>query len=145
MKEVDRMLLSYGITSVQDAGADNGVERWQTFDNLLQDGVLSGRITMFVGIERLGEIATAGLGFGESRNRLRAGHAKIMLTLTAGSLNPSRAELTEMVEEAHRRGFPVAIHCIEEEAIAAAAQVFADVHPHPNPPPEGEGIFEIVS
>ena len=137
MKAVDRLLLSYGITSVQDAGADNGVERWQTFNSLLQDGVLSGRITMFAGIERLGEVANAGLGFGESRNRLRVGHAKIMLTLTAGSLSPSRAELTEMVGEAHRRGFPVAIHCIEEEAIAAAAQVLADVHP----PPEGEGVL----
>lgn len=141
MKEVDRVLLSYGITSVQDAGADNGVERWQTFDDLLQAGVLSGRITMFVGIERLGEITAAGLGFGESRNRLRAGHAKIMLTLTAGSLNPSRAELTEMVEEAHRRGFPVAIHCIEEEAIAAAAKVLAANRPFPRLTPEGEGTL----
>ncbi len=123
MKAVDQLLPSYGITSVQDAGADNGIERWQTFLALHRDEVLSGRITMFAGIRRLGEFAEHGLAFGKSNHRLRLGHAKIMCTLTAGSLIPSPAELNELVREAHLEGFPVAIHCIEEEAISAAAEV----------------------
>ena len=48
-----------------------------------------------------------------------------MLTLTSGALSPSAPELAELVAGAHSRGFPVAIHCIEEEAIAAAAEVLA--------------------
>ena len=124
MRSVDHLLLSYGITSAQDAGADNGIERWQTFESLQRDGIISGRVTMFAGIRRLGEFAEHGLAFGKSNHRLRLGHAKIMCTLTAGSLIPSRAELQVLVRQAHRRGFPVAIHCIEEEAISAAAEVF---------------------
>ena len=81
-------------------------------------------------------------------HRLRLGHAKIMLTLTAGRLHPPARELADLVSEAHGRGFPVAIHCIEEEAISAAAEVLIAnrdsrlrFHPHPNPLPEGEGII----
>ena len=123
MRSVDQLLLSYGIASAQDAGADNGIERWQTFESLQRDGVLSGRLAMFAGIRRLGEFVEHGLAYGNSSNRLRLGHAKIMCTLTAGSLNPSCAELKEMVVDAHSEGYPVAIHCIEEEAISAAAEV----------------------
>ena len=148
MRAAGQLLASYGITSVQDAGADNGIERWRTFRRLQAYRALSCRITMFAGWGRLDELAAAGLSYGSGDHWLRLGHAKIMLTLTAGALHPSLPELARMVDEAHRRGFPVAIHCIEEEAIAAATEVLATnrnsrlgFHPHPNPPPEGEGII----
>ena len=121
MRVAERLLTSYGITSVQDAGADNGIDRWQTFQRLQLEGILPGRITMFAGIGRLDELLSAGLSFGSGNHRLRLGHAKIMLTLTSGALDPSPGELGEMISDAHGRGFPVAVHCIEEEAIEAAA------------------------
>ena len=123
MRAAGRLLASYGITSAQDAGADNGIDRWHTFRRLQSTDVLPCRITMFAGAERLDELAAAGLSYGSGDNRLRLGHAKIMLTLTAGALHPSPVELKALVNGAHGRGFPVAIHCIEEEAIAAAARV----------------------
>ena len=139
---------SYGVTSVQDAGADNGIERWETFRRLQSDGALLCRITMFAGIRRLEELADAGLSYGSGDDTLRLGHAKIVLTLTSGRLHPSIDELEKMIVDAHRMGFPVAIHCIEEHAIAAATTMLADnknslakSHPRPNPPPEGEGII----
>ena len=141
MRATGRLLASYGITSVQDAGVDNGIERWHTFQRLQAAGALPCRITMFASIERLDELAAVGLYHGSGDEWLRLGHAKIMLTLTSGALHPSIRELETLVEYAHRQGFPVAIHCIEEEAIAAAAKVLAASHPHPNPPPEGEGIL----
>ena len=148
MRAAGQLLAGYGITSAQDAGADNGIGQWQTFQRLLSDGVLRCRITMFAGFGRLGELSSAGLPYSSGNQRLRLGHAKIILTLTSGVLHPSPAELEEMIAEAHGRGFPVAIHCIEEEAIAAAAEVLTNLrplcdeaHPHPNPPPEGEGIM----
>ena len=125
MRAVGRLLASYGITSVQDAGADNGVGRWETLRRLQSGGALSCRITMFAGIDRLNELAGAGLRYGSGDDRLRVGHAKIMLTLTSGKLHPPPAELKEMILLAHQTGFPVAIHCIEEDAIAAAADMLA--------------------
>ena len=142
MRAAGQLLNSYGITSVQDAGADNGIERWRSFRQLQSDGALSCRITMFAGVERLNELSEEGIALGSGDHWLRLGHAKIMLTLTSGSLHPSAPELAALVADAHSRGFPVAVHCIEEEAIAEAAKVLATncPYPHPNPPPEGEGI-----
>ena len=151
MRAAGQLLNSYGITSVQDAGADNGIERWRSFRQLQSDGALSCRITMFAGVERLSQLAAEGIALGSGDHWLRLGHAKIMLTLTSGALSPAAPELAELVAGAHRRGFPVAIHCIEEEAIAAALSVLAAnrLHPHPrirygagsNPLAEGEGIL----
>lgn len=121
MRAANELLQTYGITSAQDAGADNGVERWRTFQHLQSDGTLSCRITMFAGADRLDEFVSSGLTFGAGNDRLRLGHAKIMLTLTSGALHPPPEDLKSMVNASHRVGFPVAIHCIEEDAIAAAA------------------------
>ena len=125
MRAAGDLLNRYGITSAQDAGADNGVERWRTFQRLQSDWALHCRITMFAGTMRLSEFEDAGLLFGYGDDRLRLGHAKMMLTLTSGALHPTAGELAARVSEAHRRGFPAAIHCIEEESIAAAAEALA--------------------
>ena len=122
MRAAGQLLASYGITSVQDAGADNGIDRWHTFQELQSKGVLPCRITMFAGAERLDEFSPTGLFFGAVDGKLRLGHAKIMLTSTAGPLHPSDVELRRVIAEAHGRGFPAALHCIEEEAIAEAAR-----------------------
>ena len=120
MRAADELLRRYGITSAQDAGHRNGIDRWNNFQHLKADDILSCRITMFAGIEQLDELVSSGLSFGAGDEGLRLGHAKIMLTLTSGTLHPSQSELQEMIAAAHDMGFPVAIHCIEEEAIAAA-------------------------
>ena len=141
MRAAGQLLNSYGITSVQDAGAENGRERWHSFRQLQANGALSCRITMFAGVERLDELAAVpspsggGLGsgrpaFGSGNRWLRLGHAKIMLTLTSGALHPSAPALAALVADAHRRGFPVAVHCIDQEAIAVAAKVL-DANRHP--------------
>ena len=65
----------------------------------------------------------AGLSFGDGDSGLRLGHAKIMVTRTTGALHPGVAELKGMVRQAHAAGFPVAIHAVEQEAVAAAAAV----------------------
>ena len=130
MRAAGQLLASYGITSVQDAGPDNGIERWRVFQQLQSDGALLCRITMFAGAGRLDELAGEGLTFGVGSHWLRLGHAKIMLTLTSGALHPSALELTALVSDAHHRGFPAAVHCIEEEVVAAAAEVLA-ANQHP--------------
>lgn len=126
---LNNTLLGYGITSVQDAGPDNGPDRWRTFQELQALGALKCRVTMFAGASRLAEFQSAGLNWGAGGDQLRLGHAKIMLTLTTGALEPNLAALGGMVDNAHRSGFPVAIHAIEQEAIEAAVRVLSDAAP----------------
>ena len=118
---LNRRLLSYGITSVHDAGPGNSPAHWQTFQTLTQGGQFLPRVMLMAGAGRLADFAAAGLAWGAGDDRLRLGHAKIMLTLTTGALQPGPAELGELVAQAHAWGFPVAVHAVEQEAIAAVA------------------------
>lgn len=129
--QLNNTLLSYGITSVQDAGPDNGPDRWKTFQELQSTGALQCRVTMFAGASRLAEFQSAGLTWGAGDDQLRLGHAKVMLTLTTGALEPNLAALGGMVDNAHRSGFPVAIHAIEQETIEAAVRVLNGAAPLP--------------
>ena len=116
-------LLSYGVTSIQDAGADNGMERRTNFQGLQGSVAPTPRVTIFAGAKRLDEFLAAGMGWGDGDHRLRLGHVKIMLTLSTGTLSPARDEFGRLVRTAHQAGFPVAVHCIEQDAISATADV----------------------
>ena len=131
--QLNNTLLRYGITSVQDAGPDNGLERWQTFQELQSTGSLQCRVTMFAGTSRLAEFHSAGMTWGAGGDQLRLGHTKIMLTLTTGALEPNLEVLTGLVDTAHRSGFPVAIHAIEQEAIESAVKALNSASPLSNP------------
>lgn len=122
-------LLRYGVTSVQDAGPGNGLPQWQTFHRLREKGAIGLRTTMMAGFPHLQHLAANGLQWGEGDDWIRLGHAKIMLTLTTGHLYPPPETLQEMVEESHALGFPVAVHAVEQEAVAAVAQVLAKASP----------------
>ncbi len=139
LSEVGRELLAYGITAVTDAGADNGLARWRDFEDVVASGVLPHRATMMVGVRQLDEMRAAGLRHGDAAcdGMLRIGHAKIMLTASAGGLNPDPDELSRLVAEAHRVGYPVAIHAVERDAVVASALALAD-----NPTPVGQDRIE---
>ena len=127
----NRLLLSFGITSVQDAGPENGLERWQAFRDLADSETLRSRVTMMAGAGRRADLISDGLVWGSGDHQLRLGHVKIMLTMTTGALHPSLEVLQEIALDACRSGFPVSIHCVEQEAVAAAAQVIAGLPPLP--------------
>jgi predicted amidohydrolase YtcJ len=122
----NRMLLEYGITSVQDAGPGNDLTKWSTFQDLIESEKLQSRVTMMAGAAHIGECVNAGMCCGAGDDRLRLGHAKVMLTLTTGSLQPEIQELRQLVAATHRAGFPVAVHAVEAEAVAAAARVLQE-------------------
>lgn len=128
VRAASRRLLGYGVTSVQDAGADNGLQRWDTFQQLQSSSALTPRVTMLVGAQCLGEFIEEGMLWGDGSHHLRLGHVKVMLTLTTGALTPHQEGLDKLVQLAHRTGFPVAVHCIEQEAVRAAAKVLGK-HP----------------
>lgn len=131
VRELGDKMLAYGITAVTDAGPSNGLDRWQYFREVTDDGTLSLRLTMMVGFDRLEEMLDSGLGHGVNANdsRLTVGHAKIMLTASTGQLRPDPVQLAEMVAHAHRLGFPVAIHAVERDAVVAAALAISDASP----------------
>ena len=129
MARLGRMLLSYGITSVHDAGFNNNPDRWRAMAGCQSEGLLPCRVTMMAGAGHLGEFLAGGWRWGHGDHWLRLGHVKIMLSLTTGAMQPGIAEMTRMVDEAHRAGFPVAVHAVEEEAVAAAVHVFTESRP----------------
>ena len=123
----NQLLLSLGITSIQDAGPENGPARWQVFRELAESETLQFRVSMMAGSGHIAGLLDAGLPWGYGDHRLRVGHVKVMLTMSTGVLHPSMEELQEIAAEACRSGFPVAVHCVEQETVAAAAQVISEL------------------
>ncbi|MCH7621894.1 MAG: amidohydrolase [Chloroflexi bacterium] len=140
VRRLNQVLLGHGITSVHDAGPNNGLERWQTLRELTSSNSLDSRVFMMVGGAKLPEFQEAGLDWGSGDDRLRLGHVKLMLTLTTGGLHPPLEDLTAGVAQARRAGFPVAIHAVEQEAVLAATSAIGSNSPAtgsagPRPPP----------
>ena len=121
--QLSKTLLSYGITSVQDAGPNNGTDQLETFKSLTASQIFQSRLTMMAGVGRLDEVSEAGLGWGSGDDRLRIGHAKIILTCTTGQLMPAPEDLAEMARQAWELGFPIAVHAIEQEAVEETIRV----------------------
>ncbi|MCY4366994.1 MAG: amidohydrolase [Chloroflexi bacterium] len=113
------MLLACGITSVQDAGPENAIQQWQTFKTLVDEGAFRPRVTMMAGARNLGQFDESGMIWGTGSEKLKLGHAKIMCTLTTGSLLPASEDLNQLATLAKDMGFPIAIHAIEQEVIEA--------------------------
>ena len=131
LRRFGQRLLAYGITAVTDAGPENGAARWPAWADAINHGAFPLRVTMMAGAGRLAEMRAAGRRYGDTAcgGMLRLGHAKIMLTASAGVLHPHPAALAELVGTAHRAGYPVAIHAVERDAIVAAALALLDAPP----------------
>jgi predicted amidohydrolase YtcJ len=120
MASASRHYLSLGITSLQEASANNDYARWQLFKGLKDSGRLKCRLSMMLCFDALAQFKEAGLAFGSGDQRLRLGGVKILVTETTGKLQPPQEELNRQALESHRAGFQLAIHCIEPDTVAAA-------------------------
>ena len=118
-------LLSQGITSVQDATCRNGSRDWMLFRDAAVGEKLCPRVTLMVGDEHLDEMVGLGLRCGDGDDRLRIGPVKLMLTEAGGDFCPSLEELAERVRAAHSKGYPVAIHAVEESTVCLATEAVA--------------------
>ena len=127
VSKVNELLLSRGITSIQDAGADNGMEKWNSFKFLKQESLLAPRITMMIGRLHVGQFSEQGLVMGSGDDSLRIGAVKFLLTLTTGALHPSIEEIKPEVLRMAKSGYQTAFHAVEEEAVIAAAQLISDL------------------
>ena len=122
VQQVGRRMARLGITSLQDAGHTNSTKRWDAFKKAKAGGDLSPRVTMMAGSKFLPGFVGRGLRFGSGGHDLNLGAVKIMLTMTTGTLRPTKEELHHAVCLAREAGFQVAVHAVEVEAVEAAAE-----------------------
>ena len=122
VRRASRNLLSYGVTSIQDATHLNSLRRWEMFNKLRYSIDDMPRVTMMPGFHYLNEFTENNLSFGSGDSKLRIGHAKLMVTVSSGRQTPSHDELRRVVSDCAAFGFPVAIHAVEREIITSAAE-----------------------
>ncbi|MFC1999428.1 amidohydrolase [Chloroflexota bacterium] len=117
----NEQFLSHGITSLQDATWTDTPRRWQLLRRFQEQGGLSPHVSLMIGEGEIEEFAERGLTTGSDLgSRLSLGAVKIVLHSATGSLNPSQEELNRLAHKAHRAGFQLAIHAIEENEVEAA-------------------------
>jgi predicted amidohydrolase YtcJ len=116
----DRIYLSSGITSLQDATVTNDVKRWQIYKRFKEKDLFRSRVYLMTGSDRVAEFRNAGLDFRSGDDSLRMGGLKIVLGEATGRIFPAQPDLDGIVLEAHRSGCQVAIHAVEPPTIEAA-------------------------
>jgi predicted amidohydrolase YtcJ len=121
IQEVSQWLLSKGITTVQDASVMNDFKRWELLNQFKQENLLKQRLIFMVGASTAREIASGRYPVPKNSTSSRIGHAKIMITFTNGAMSPDQDSLNDLIAELNSKGFPVAIHAVEAEAVRAAA------------------------
>ncbi len=135
LKLANKKLLSYGITSIQDASSTNDRQQWKRFVALKSGDVLQPRLTMMAGLK----------GFAESRQEsfrspldsidLKLRGVKIIAGRITGSLHPDQEELNKHVSVINKAGFQAVIHAVETPVIEAACDAIAHAlkeNPRPN-------------
>jgi len=115
-------MLSFGITSVQDASYHNSLPQWKQFESWKKRGILRERVTMMMGVEAF--LAIDALSFTSTLDEqdLRLGGIKLMVDRVEGRIRPSGTELKDLVGSIHGAGLQVAIHALEEPVIEAAVE-----------------------
>lgn len=130
-EQASLLLLCAGVTTFQDASDTNGSERWEELRRWRWKGVLQQRVSVLLGWEGFLTFLDRGRRAFPVSPGLTLGGLKIVLDRTTGDLCPSRDELVRRVREAHRRGWPVAIHAVEEETLEAAVAALEAVVAEP--------------
>ncbi len=116
----NQKLLSYGITSVQDASSHNSLRQWRRFEEWKGRGMFKPRVTMMMGVRGFAESKRRSFSSRIEESQLRLGGVKIIVDEATGSLHPSRKKLNERVLTIHEAGFQAIIHAVEERGIEAA-------------------------
>ncbi|MBI3954013.1 MAG: amidohydrolase family protein [Chloroflexi bacterium] len=127
--QASRRLLSFGVTSFHDATATNTPTDFQGFRRLQATEALRQRVVVMADARQLAAWSAAGLSFGAGAGRLRAGHAKVVLDEVEGAVRPGPRELRGLVQEAYRRGYPMALHCATAESAEAALRALEAARP----------------
>jgi predicted amidohydrolase YtcJ len=111
----NRLFLSAGITSVQDATVSNNLERWETVCDFVLNERLRSRMTLMAGAPYWKDFSEVNLKTGSGDNLMRLGAVKVLL-----EAQPDQTALNELTSEIHRAGFQLAFHAIAEITVNTA-------------------------
>jgi len=120
MTRAGRVLLSLGITMVQDASPGNDMARWSRFIEWKRKGLFAPRVVMMFGAVELDSLQGR-QPFYDKATGLGSGAVKIMIDEVRGSLNPPQQDLNRLAADIHRRRLQAALHAVEETTVEAAA------------------------
>lgn len=154
LAEVSQLYAELGITSSADAGAPNTPDAYRAFQECVQEGTLQIRTYLMIR-EAFLRKHDIGLRTGHGDDRLRMGAMKIFVDGSIQAftcafhepyigknsrglegLNYSAEQLTDLVTEAHRLGFQVAMHAQGDHGIELAVDAVEkamEKHPRSNP------------
>jgi predicted amidohydrolase YtcJ len=135
MRAALRLANERGVTAVHDK--DGGVGAPALWQHLLGEASLTVRVWQSLPAARLEHLAALGLSSPLGDGLLRIGYLKAFMDGTLGSRTArllggsgveitSREELTEIVADAARAGWPVAVHAIGDQANREALDAFAE-------------------
>ena len=117
---VNQDLLSLGITSIHDTSSHNGIEQWMSLCSWKEKNKFLPRVNMMLGLNGFHNREQSDFSCLGYKDQLRLSSVKIILDETTGQLHPPQMELNRLVFEIHQAGLQVAIHAIEEAAVASA-------------------------
>jgi len=120
-------LLALGITSIQDASAENDFDRWELFQRWRDQGSLRCRVSLLLGLEAFEQYCDKGMPPYLSDEGVHLGGVKIILHETTGRLVPTPDELERVVARIHQSQMQVALHAVEESTVVAACSVLERV------------------
>ena len=115
-----------GITSVQDAGHNNKIDKLQRL-SLITD-VNAIRIGLMIGcnIQNINDLASIHQEI--DTNMVKFIGLKIMLSEATGDYLPAKSELEHLVKLSNSKNFRVAVHAVEEQAIDMTLDAFSSAH-----------------
>ncbi|MBW2027464.1 MAG: amidohydrolase [Deltaproteobacteria bacterium] len=122
IREVNRRLLSCGVTSIHEASQGNGLEELDRIRRWKRGKAFLPRARVLLGTDSFeGDKHFSPKDF-PGDNHVSLGGVKVILDETTGRLHPGQEELNRKVFHVHRMGMQVAIHAIEGHAVESACE-----------------------
>lgn len=124
--ELSSEMVAAGVTAVTDATVTNDASALARLGALVRGGALRQRVQAMVGAHHVGELAAAGIHYGDVVDGVRVGHAKIELRA-----DDDPAAIRALVARCAAAGWPVALHALDLVEADVALAVMEAVPPPP--------------
>jgi predicted amidohydrolase YtcJ len=122
VRRVSDELLSLGITSIQDATSHNDAVKWTALRKWKTEGDFRPAVTVMIGAHGLNWYKENLYPHDINADNIRTSGVKIIVHEVTGELYPPQERLNRMVLDIHQAGLQTALHCVEENTIAAACR-----------------------
>jgi predicted amidohydrolase YtcJ len=125
LTRLNKLFLSNGLTSVQDATVRNGADRWQAICRFILDQKIRSRMTFMPGNEYWKEFQSMQMKTGAGDNLMQMGAVKFLV-----EVQHNQQILNEQVLECHKAGWQIALHAVAESSIETAVTALENAAKH---------------